>query len=199
MNIPVKKYLLRYQKINSMNIYIDLDNTAFKFLDRYCLYHKLNCDVDFKPSDIKSYDFMTSQFGLTEEKKYNYLKQSKFFDDMEMYENAEEIIQRLYDSGYTIYFVTTCVVHEAYAGKAKSLEKVFTWFDHSIHMKTMTDKHLLVAGLIIDDNPTVIEKSNGHHITVIFNQQHNLHQKADLVINGWNNDVFNKIVNLIEN
>lgn len=199
MNILVKKFLLQYQKINNMNIYIDLDNTAFKFLDRYCLYHKLNSGSNFKPNDIKSYNFMTSQFGLTEEKKYDYLKQNKFFDDMEMYENAKEIIQRLYDNEYNVYFVTTCVVHEAYAGKAKSLEKVFPWFNHSIHMKTMADKHLLVAGLIIDDNPTVIEKSNGYHITVMFDQQYNSHQKADLVINNWNDDVFNKIVNLIEN
>lgn len=181
-----------------MNIYIDLDNTIFDFLDRYCLYHLLNTGIKFKPSDIKSYDFMTSQFGLSEEKKYEYLKQDKFFDEMKIYDNADKVIQDLYDAGYNIYFVTTCVVHEAYAGKAKSLERLFTWFNHSKHMKTMADKHLLVAGVIIDDNPTVIENSNGHHKTVLFSQPHNIGQKADLIINGWGDGVSNKIIDLIE-
>ena len=181
-----------------MNIYADLDSTIYKFLDRFCLYHKLNGGKEYKPEDIESYDFMTNQFGLEESKKFNYLKQSKFFDDMETYDNAIEIIQALYDAGYTIYFVSTIVVPEAYAGKVNALEKAFPWFDHSKHLKTMTDKHLLVSGLIIDDNPTVIDSSNGHHITVMPSHKFNLHQKADLIIDGWNSDVFNKIVNLIE-
>ena len=129
---------------------------------------------------------MTDLLGLPFEEWYIPLTKSEFFEDMKPFNNAIEVINNLYRSNkYNIYFVSTIVVPEAYIGKIKSLKKYFNWFDHFKHLKTMNDKHQLKSGVIIDDSPSVLEKSYNHHKTIKFFHSYNKDVLTNEVINSW--------------
>jgi len=172
-------------------IYIDLDSTVFDYKQSYLRHHFLATGEVITQSVLDKYGYALHRAcGLDDDTKYKYLKHKSFFREMIPYDGAIETIQRLYQTGkYKIIFVTHIVVPEAYMGKVESLQKFFGWFDFEQHLVTLKDKHLLVKGIIIDDNPYVLEKSRDHHITIAFDQPWNRDVKSDFRIEGWNEEL----------
>jgi len=174
-----------------ITIYVDLDSTLYDYKKSYLRYHFQKTGEIITQSAVDNNGYaLHKACGLDEDSKYEYLRHENFFKDMLPYDGAINTIDSLYKSGkYEIIFVTHIVVPEAYMGKVESLQKFFNWFDFEQHLVTMKNKHLLVKGVIIDDNPFVIKNSNGHHITIAFNQPWNTDIDSDFRINGWDEEL----------
>ena len=165
-------------------LYIDLDSTIFNFQKQFNKYHTINTGEDLSHQSWDGYE-LYKLFGLSKEHQYKYLSQANFFEDMKPYDNAIPTILDLIDK-YSVFFVTTCVVAEAFSGKYKSLKKhLGDKFDISM-LITMQDKHILRNGIIIDDNPYTLSycKENGHTV-IKFCQDYNSEVKVDHEITQW--------------
>lgn len=171
--------------MKSNNIYCDLDNTLFNFQKQYNKYHTICTGEDLSHQKWDGYA-LHELFNLPKEDQYKYLSQIGFFEDMEPYDNAIEVIKELIDK-YNVKFVTTCVVPEAFSGKYHSLKKYLgDEFDISM-LITMQDKHYLQQGIIIDDNPsTLLDCAKHGHITVRFYHDYNSHvDNVDYTVTNW--------------
>lgn len=183
-----------------MIVYIDLDSTVFNYRAAYTGAHFEETGKHIDPTDEELIEVgyhMNELFGISEEDKYNYLTED-FFAYMTPYENAIDTISEIHQMDIEIRFVTHLVTDYAYRGKVKSLKKKFDWFEPDHHLICMKDKHLLIPGIIIDDNPTVIESSKGHHVVVKYNQPWNKHVTTDYSVSGWGMDMFNMITGITQ-
>jgi len=181
-----------------MIIYIDLDSTVFDYRHAYSKAHEKHTGDLIIPTDeeLVSVGYhMNKLFGLSEVDKYDYLTQD-FFRNMKPYQYSITSIEILHRLGYEIRFVTHIVTTHAYEGKVQSLMQYFNWFVFDHHLICMKDKHLLLPGIIIDDNPTVIEASMGHHVVIKYDQPWNTHVEADYSISRWGLHLTDLILNL---
>lgn len=182
-----------------INLYVDMDNTSFDFTDQYLIYHFRNTSqrVGRDIIDNAGYHFF-ERLGISDKDKYKYLTQDGFFSTMNPMNGMVDIINYIhYNTIYKVVFVTHAVVLEAFHEKALSLQKHFDWFNFEENLILMKNKHLLQAGVIIDDNPTVLENSYGHHITIAYDDHWNKQSNADYRINKWDShllDVLNSII-----
>ena len=161
-----------------MLLYIDMDSTVFDYVRAYSNTHFEHTGDRIlpTPSMLGKYH-INDVYGIPDSNKYYYLT-SEFFESMRPYNGAVESIDSIHKEGkFNIKFVTHLVTMDAYKGKCLSLRKHFEWFDEDEHLICMKDKHLLIPGVIIDDNPYVLEKSCGHHTTIAYDQPWNKHSK----------------------
>lgn len=166
------------------NIYIDLDNTFFDYKKQFVKYHKDNTGQDM--SHVKWLGYRVHEdFGLSYDERYKYLSQDGFFDTMLPMDYAVDVVNAIHAIDcVNLLFVSNGVVPEAYAGKFNALSALFPWFDIA-HLVMLKDKHLLDAGIIIDDNPFVIEQCIDKHFVIAFSQEYNLSSPCHGRTNTW--------------
>lgn len=154
------------------NLYLDMDSTIFDYWESFNVHHTMNTGEDKWHVDWAHYH-IHELYGISYADRYKYLTQEGFFKNMNPYDGSIETIHRLMDK-YNILFVTNCVVKEAFQEKHDALVKHFgSKFDIEM-LVALKHKHFLTKGLIIDDNPDVLEKckTNGHDV-IIFDQPWN--------------------------
>ena len=166
-----------------MNLYIDMDSTVFDYFNAYkeAHYRETGAYLSISEESVDGYHGINELFGVPDEEKYKYLTE-EFFENMKPYEDSIDsinTIKEVYD--LNIYFVSYAVTLDAYKGKVKSLQKHFPdWFEFDKHLIIMRDKHILTSGIIVDDNPFVINNSWRHHKTVVFDKPWN---RKDVIFN----------------
>ena len=177
------------------NLFIDMDNTAFDFTSQYLHYHYLYTGNRVIMGN-EDYDFFES-LGMTDENKYSYLRMEGFFETMPPMDNMVEVVNHIHhNTDFYIVFVSNAVVPEAPTGKIKCLESLFSWFHIEHNFISMGDKHLLAPGVIIDDNPYVLNNSKGHHYTIAFDHPWNRSIEVDARVYQWDDqiiDILNQI------
>lgn len=174
------------------NVYIDLDNTFFDYKKQFVAYHKQNTGEDLSHIKWDGYR-VHEKFGLTYDERYKYLSQRGFFETMPPMENAVSVVNALQNKECTnLLFVSNGVVPEAYAGKIHALSNLFPWFDIA-QLVMLKDKHLLEDGIIIDDNPFVLNKCMNKHFVIAFTQEYNLDAPCHNRVESWAN-VFHSIL-----
>jgi 5'(3')-deoxyribonucleotidase len=168
-----------------INVYIDLDNTFFDYKKQFAQYHLDNTGES--KFDIKWDGYRVHEkFGLTYEDRYKYLSQQGFFDSMPAMDKAVEVVNALNTNEcVNILFVSNGVVPEAYHGKINALTRLLPWFDIA-QLVMLKDKHLLDSGIIIDDNPTVLENCMDKHFVIAFTQDYNTESPCHERANTWN-------------
>jgi len=140
-------------------VYFDIDNTLFDFTLR--LNELLQKDYpDANLEKIDCYGGTVLDCQLTMQQIYDkYLSQEGFFEGMNPYDGAVELVNSINRVNNNIYFISTMVTMNAWVEKARLLRKHFPWFNFEKQLISASNKHLLInrQDLIFEDNPVIVE------------------------------------------
>lgn len=155
------------EAIKIKNIYVDFDNTLVNSTKRICdLYNE---DFQYYPKyrkvnwwEIETYQFKELNCAAIEY-LLEYFGQPRFFRDLEIMDNAYEILTRLINMGYTINIVSMGTtqnlklkekwIYENLPYKVKFIPIDFRCFNDKSHIN-MSD------GILIDDEMRYLNSSN---------------------------------------
>lgn len=134
----------------------DMDETVFQMSERICsiLSEHLGHKVTSKEYWWKD---LQREYGLSQRYFEYILNQPETFRDLQLHENAKEVLDKLVQDGYNVCFVTApqfnnyCVMEKIY-----DLQKNFVWFDARKHV-ILTWAKDLVEGILYDDLPDNLE------------------------------------------
>lgn len=164
MNMKEKVELIR-------TIFIDIDGVIINFLKQYCKFHLNKTGKLINWLEIDNYD-LNKIFETEKIEKYKYLKDEKFYDDIEFMSNSIEMINLL-NLSHKIYFSIICVTYESLKAKFKLLEKTFKFFNVENFIVLNRKEYLLVENeILIDDSPYTLELSK-MSIKICFNWKYN--------------------------
>lgn len=108
---------------------------------------------NFKPREVKDYDFINEGYGITREEVFSYLSDKKTFELQKPYKGAKEGINQLNSLGKVVGYTT--VPEEVKSLRKHQMHKLGVR-NFSIHTG---DKPIIKnANVIIEDCPRVLDK-----------------------------------------
>ena len=161
---------------------VDMDDTIedllVAWLDWLNKKYKLNVQVD----DVNEWD-MTKHFPtLTKKQIYEPLTIEDFWLTVKPKEDAIEYLNKLNDEGFDIYIVTATDYRNIF-WKFKYILIPYFPFIKDDHIITIHNKNLLIADVIVDDNPKNL--MGNVNCKILFNANHNKSYKFNTRADNW--------------
>lgn len=150
-----------------LRLLIDMDEVICMFLEELCNRYNKEFGASLAPDQLQQYD-LTNFVG--EEGKLLF-QQAGFFDCLQPFPAAIEVLERLLREGYEIIIATDTKENQAIqADKMAWIKNNLPFFPLEQVFFTR-EKHLLAADLIFDDSPDVVARFPG--IKVIMDRPYN--------------------------
>jgi len=177
------------------SIYVDLDCTIYNLNSVVCSHYNIDFNDNKLPEDNTTYWF--GGFNKAPRQYFiQLLNQKGIFYEGKPIGNCIEIINKLHDEGYPIYFLTlplfntSCVLE-----KVEWLKKYFKWFNPEKDLIMTGNKKLLddYNRILYDDNMDYLNWKRG--ISICYSQPWNKDYRGSFIVD--NHDKFYKMVHLI--
>lgn len=167
------------------SIYIDVDGTLVNFVKQYARFHKRATGKDIQWENVEHYDLTKS---MPTERQYEYLYDVAFYEDIDFFPSAVEVINLLKQEGYDIKFMTTCVTFESMIAKFHLLARTFKWFEIEKHWIVLSRKQHFVTpnSIMIDDNPHFFKETKfTYNICHALKHNEHVHHLVSLRTHDW--------------
>ena len=164
------------------SIAIDMDETVADTLARHLEWYKNSFGITLTKNEMcgnKIYDVVPKEHL---NKVKNYPNHPDFFRDLDVYENAVDVIKKL-SVNYEIYFVSAAMEYpSSFNAKYEWLRKHFP-FISDMNYIFCGYKGMLNCDYLIDDSAHHIDAFNGKGY--LFSATHNTNQSNYERINNW--------------
>lgn len=155
--------------VNGMLVGIDLDNICVNTTESVISYLNARLPVNLKMSDITSYSIEKAL-----PKQYQWIVETAFRDsamwkDIKMIEGAAEMIEKIYDDGHDIWFVTSSLP-ENLRKKINHLSRNMPFLGRDYiwrHTINIQEKRLLDLDILIDDCLAHAAAENRHYYSIL--------------------------------
>lgn len=167
--------------MNNIKIGIDLDNTFWNLgeatVELFNLRYRQK--LNYKTCNIYDLDVI---FNKIISGSGDYIEDLYYeaFNLVNPYKDAIEIVNKMKENGFEIYFCTSSTIREIVA-KDSRLHELFDWYNIQ-NLITIDNKSLLNLDIVVDDLPKNLNSSLG----ILYEQPYNKHCTEYNMVNNWN-------------
>jgi len=174
---------------NKLTLYIDIDETICKFLEKLCSEYNNKYNKNIKVSDIKTWSLNTYMDG---DKAFEIINSPGFFGSLEPIEDAIETIEKLVNDGHEIFIISSPSNEYSVYEKYKWIRKHLPFFDIRNLILVGNKGELLSRingdnSILFDDCPEYVSKFNG--VSVVMDREYNkeliVGVDCDFRVDGW--------------
>jgi 5'(3')-deoxyribonucleotidase len=154
-----------------MIINIDIDNTVNDFLDKFVFY--LNCvGHSIKKQNISEYN-LSKATGIDEPiLSCLFFGNNNFYKQMLPLEGSVECINKLWELGHEIRFVTA-ITYEVISARIEFIKEFFPFIDPDRSLIVTNNKKSVYADIVIDDYLENLSNINKDCRFILFDQPWN--------------------------
>ena len=156
--------------MQKLTVLVDMDDTIELLTDAWLEWLNDRHGTAVTKDDIESWDFAAAFPTLTREEAYAPIYIDEFWDRVEPFPLAYEILCRLRAEGHEIYIVTSSAYQTLPAKMEKVLFRYFPFLDWD-HVIVAAKKQMILGDVLIDDAPHNLEGFEG--LKILMNAPHN--------------------------
>ena len=169
-----------------MIIGIDFDSTLNELLDVWVMWLNRAYGFSVKPEDITDWELGKAYPWLTKEELYMPLNTPEFWDEVQIKQDAAEILERLMAEGHEVYIITSSYYKVLPFKLKRCLFKHFPFINHKQVIITY-NKALIMCDVLIDDGLHNLKGSTA--VKVVFDAPYNRGPEAkdivDYRVGSW--------------
>lgn len=147
----------------SYRFFFDADEVLFKFTERILKKYNDEYGKNLTIDDLTEWELDQNINDGTSLSKYMF--EDGFFESLDTYEGAEEVLKSLIDEGHEVY-ISTATWKGAILDKYASFEKHFPFLDFK-NIIMVKDKFLLSGDFMLDDKKENIETSSARYPVIM--------------------------------